>query len=206
MLDPKQITAVVVTKGDRDISAVLETLRPFGEVIVWDNGASQVRTWDAAADDWACDAAPEAKVYGRYLGAKRARFDTIYVQDDDCITDPLEILRLYNQHEQNIVMCNMKPGHAAAPYYQWRIKLVGFGAIFTKDQMDFSRYLCAFDHDEFFRIECDRIFTAFNECVTCEVPVTDMEYASAPDRLWRLQDHGARMRLVEKRLKEILGA
>lgn len=206
MLTPDQITAVVVTKGDRDIAPILETLKPFAEIIVWNNSAKQVTSFygGGSVAEWI----PEAAVYGRYLAAKRARFDTVYVQDDDCTTDPLEILRHYNETAAalgaHVVMCNMKPAHAVAAYYQWRIKLVGFGAVFAKSCIEFGPYFNRYDHDQLFRIECDRVFTALNECVVCQVPVTDTEYASDDDRLWRKSDHGERMREINIRLRGLL--
>lgn len=200
MLDPKQITAVVVTKGDRDIARVLESLSVFGETIVWDNGAKQVTSYYGGGSIG--ERIPEAAVYGRYLAAARARFDTVYVQDDDCLINPLEMLLFY---EPGKVICNMKPAHAAAPYYQWRIKLVGFGAIFEKRLIDFRAYLSGYENDRLFRIECDRVFTALNECVECQVPIVDLEYASDDDRLWRQADHGQRMREINARLRGMLG-
>jgi len=191
-MDPKKISAVIVTKGGRDLAPILKTLEPFGEVIVWDN---HERFGGVAADD--------AKVYGRYLGAKLAKHETIYVQDDDCLIAPLALLALYTDKMK--VLCNMKPGHSASPYYQWRIKLVGFGAFFQKYMVNFDSYLAQFPMDDFFKIECDRVFTALNVCVEAQVPVTDLDNASTPDRLWRLPDHGTRMQEVAKRMRYIMG-
>ena len=37
MLDPAEVTACLVTRGDVDMQPILETLLPYNEVIVWDN-------------------------------------------------------------------------------------------------------------------------------------------------------------------------
>lgn len=188
MIDPKDISAVIVTKGDRDLGPIFETLEPFGEVVVWNNSEEP----------------QDEKVYGRYIAAGvRASSELIYVQDDDCLIDPLALLEQWADQEK--VLCNMKPGHLAAAYYQWRIKLVGFGAFFNTDRIfKLEDYLDHYPNDDLFKIECDRVFTALNECETAVVPVEDLRYASDSDRLWKLPDHGDRMREIEKRLRNIV--
>jgi hypothetical protein len=78
-LNPAQITACLVTRGDVDMRPILDTL-PYGEVLIYDNSKEHV----------------DLKVYGRYEVVKRASNDVIYWQDDDVIfTEHKALLAAY---------------------------------------------------------------------------------------------------------------
>lgn len=66
MIDPKKVTACLVTRGNVPMERIKATL-PYGEILVWDNSKEHV----------------DLKVFGRYEVAKRAKNDVIYWQDDD---------------------------------------------------------------------------------------------------------------------------
>lgn len=201
-MDPKNISAVIVTKGGRDLAPILKTLEPFDEVIVWDNSMQDINRPEYANLHYIAPL-EDHKVYGRYCAALSAKHDTIYVQDDDCLIDPLALLALYTDKMK--VLCNMTEKHSAHPYYKWRIKLVGFGAFFQKSMVNFDSYTAQFPMDDLFMIECDRAFTALNVCVEAHVPITQMPYSGDQDRLWRLPDHGTRMQEINRRMRHILG-
>ena len=65
------ITGVIVTKGGYPIDDVVDSLHGLDEILVWDNSTK----------------ARNRFVYGRYIGAARARNNTVLVVDDDAIVN-----------------------------------------------------------------------------------------------------------------------
>jgi len=70
----KNVSAVLLSqkrqKEPEEIKKHIETIPFIDEVIVWANSPEDSK-----------------KAYGRYLGARNAKNDVIYVQDDDCIVE-----------------------------------------------------------------------------------------------------------------------
>lgn len=69
MLDPRNVTAVLITRGDQPemLSRIIDTL-PYPDVIVWDNSVR-----------------PNHRIASRYMAAMLADTDVVYSQDDDCL-------------------------------------------------------------------------------------------------------------------------
>lgn len=174
------VSAVIVTKGDKDIQPILNTL-PFKDIVVWDNSKKS----------------EDSKVYGRYLALNEARYNLVYTQDDDCIVDIESVIKAYTGYG---VVCNM-PQDRRREYYDG-IQLVGWGCVFRKDlaATAFSKYLSAFPLDELFLRECDRVFTYLNKTVLVDVPFSHMDYAHGFDRMGRESRHGNDMKEIRKRL------
>lgn len=136
------MTAVLVTRGDRDLRGIRASLRSFGEILVWDNSKRE-----------------NLKVYGRFAGARLARNQVIYVQDDDCLVDVESLVEAYTPGQ---IACTM-PAINWDHYRTTRVSLIGFGAIFHKARLEvFDRYLAMYPRDELFDRECDRVFTYLN--------------------------------------------
>jgi len=187
MIDPKQVTAIIVTKGDRAITPVLDSLSCFGVVSVWDNLRCRDR-----------------KVFERYLAAFSALTDFIYVQDDDCLVDGARHCREYDPASGEL-LCNMLKGHQA-DYLNWPgVSLVGWGSIFPRSMVDFSPYLSRYSEDDLFYRECDRVFTYLNRQKTrlIDIGVTHLEIAHGKDRLSLDPRHGNHMREIYQRLQGI---
>jgi len=190
MIDPKQVTAVLVTKGDIGLSpSLLDSLSIFGRLIIRDNSVI-VRRGGA-----------DRKVYGRYLAAQVATTDYIYFQDDDCIIDTQ---RLCEEYQAGELLCNMTEGHIKdySRYYPG-IALVGWGAIFPQSMLDFSAYLAKYPADELFDRECDRVFTWLNREKTriVDVGVEHLPHAHGGDRMGREARHGADLMEIMRRVK-----
>lgn len=180
MIDPKRVTAALVTDGSCDLAPVLATLKHFAGVEIWDNRQNN------------------RKVYGRYLAAASARTEYVYVQDDDCLIDSARLCAEYRPGE---LLCNMKPSHTA--YYKAiSLSLVGWGAIFPKVMIDFGPYLARFEDDLLFDRECDRVFTRLNwaKVRMVEIGVEDLPHAHAADRMGREPRHGADLQEIRRRL------
>lgn len=184
-IDPKLATAVVVTRGNRDLTPVLASLHCFGEVRVWDNSKQR-----------------DLKVYGRYVAGLWACNSIIYTQDDDAITVPEQICAEY---EPGKLACNMKPGHHEA-YRGTGMALVGHGAIFDQNMIDLSPYVDKYGTDELLYRECDRVFTYLHRDKQkwLALPITDLEYASDPETaMWMEKRHGDDLAKIRRRLQTL---
>lgn len=186
MIHPSSVSAVIVTKGGQDLSPILERLKAFAHVTVWDNSAG-----------------PDSKVLGRYLGASTSFIysDYVYVQDDDCLVDAEKLCAEYQPGE---LLCNVLPSHAKF-YAEIGMSLVGWGAIFPIMMIDWSRYLAKWPADELFQRECDRVFTLLNydKIRVVDIGVEHLPHAHAADRMGREGRHGRDLEEIKRRLAAI---
>lgn len=156
------ICCVLVTKGDVDLSPIIQTL-PFDEVVVWDNSQGE-----------------DLAVYGRYEAIIRNRADLIAVQDDDCIVPWEALLAEYREGER---LCNMD---VAKQTEYGHSSLIGWGAIFPREDpfKAFLRYAMRFDTTgERFRRTCDVVFTALCPFRRVDLGREDLSYWNAPGRM-----------------------
>lgn len=174
-------TAVLVTKGNVPLDEIKESIWIEDWLIfTWDNSKHL-----------------DFSVFGRFLQASQVEFprdqtDTlVYFQDDDCVTSPAEIVA---QWEPGKIVCNMPValGHRAN-YENHLDKLMGFGSVCERSLIKetFERYWKHFPIDAVCLREADRIFTGLNSerIKLVDVPVRHLEWATAPDRLYRQPDH-----------------
>ena len=158
------ISAVIVTRGNVDLSPILDSL-PFADVVVWNN---------RERDD--------LSVYGRYAGISEAKGDRIYVQDDDAVIDVERLLAEYRDGER---LCNMEAEHPV-PYPD--SSLVGWGAIFPREDPGkaFLRYgaVHATDSDEFYRC-CDVVFTSLAPFRRVDLGRKNLPHTADSDRMHR---------------------
>jgi len=147
-------------------------------------------------------------VFGRYVAACREDKNEplVYFQDDDCVTSPAEIVK---QWEPGKIVCNMPValGHRAN-YENQLDKLMGFGSACERSLIKetFERYWKYFPIDQVCLREADRIFTGLNAAriKLVDVPVRNLEWATAPDRLYRQAEHSAKTKLARLRVLEVL--
>lgn len=88
MISPAEVTAVLVTRGDVDLTPILDSLI-FENVEVYNNLAE-----------------PDLMTYGRVEAAKRAKTEIVYSQDDDIIhsaENQMTLLASYD--EERLVGC-----------------------------------------------------------------------------------------------------
>ena len=221
------VSAVLVTRGNVDMTGILASLPAEWERIVVDNGDRSVRVF-ARSGSLATvyrHGEGDMSVYGRYYGCRFARHETIYVQDDDVIvSDPAAIVQTWYQkwacscgatflHEtegvrhygeprgehnplcslhgdspETGVVCNMPP-EFRHEFYQDHA-LVGFGAAFHRELPGsvFNAYPI---RTAFFERTCDVPFTALTPRVLVDVPVTNLEWATGDDRMYKQPEHQA---------------
>lgn len=164
MLDPSLITAVIPTRGDVDMTEIRESLKPFGQVIVWNNAHGI-----------------DKKVYGRYMAVYGAENEIIYTQDDDCLVDWRKLLPHYHP---DMVTCNMP--HDRRYGYRDGTQLIGWGCLFhRRHAIVLEDYLTRYpgSYNDFFFRTCDRIFTKLNTCNLVAVPFRHLEHAYGDSRM-----------------------
>jgi hypothetical protein len=151
------VAAVLVTRGDVDLTPILDTL-PYDEVVIWDNSR---RSRDLAA-------------YGRYEAIKEARAEVIYFQDDDCLVTCHE--RLLGAYEDGKLLANMP---ARRLDYTDTV-LVGWGSLFRRDlpERAFARYADRYptDDEQFRRIGADFIFPMLTPWKRVDFGFQDLPY------------------------------
>ena len=191
-------TAVLVTKGNVSLHEVEASFAgnpsPFDLYQCWDNSTHL-----------------DFNVFGRYVAATKhypweTRQELIYFQDDDCVTSPAEIVKLW---EPGKIVCNMPVslGHRAN-YENQLDKLIGFGSVCERSLIKetFERYWKYFPIDQVCLREADRIFTGLNSerIKLVDVPVRHLEWATAPDRLYRQPDHAMMTYQARQRVISVL--
>lgn len=183
MINPQEVSACLITKDPvypRDVLNEVCKI-PFGEILVLTN----------------CDS-PHRK---HELFAK-AKYDTLYYQDDDSICPIRELLELANP---GIITCAMKPFHLEK-YKDSRIALLGWGSLFEKKVLlELHRYTDKYGEDHVFKRETERILTYFNfPQRRLNLPIYDLQSAFAPDRLSMQPGHYDFIPLVENRCSKLV--
>ena len=179
------VSAVIVTRGDVDLSEILDSLPRDWEHVVWDNSVRD-----------------NLSVYGRYAAIAECEHDLVYVQDDDCVLDPEAFDMLLDAYQPGHVVCNMPERFRT--YYP-DSALVGFGALFDRRLVEpvFARALGETGYftrllNPLFLRTCDVVFTALTPRVLVDAPYRDLPWATGPDRMYRRPEHvGERTRMLE---------
>jgi hypothetical protein len=198
-----RVAAVIVTRGDQDLTAVVTSLPEEWEVVIWDNSREE----------------HDLSVYGRYAAIERTDAELIYVQDDDCvvgapqaIVDTWDEMRALAEIEQTpdptaFIVCNMPPEFRHEFYEEHA--LVGFGACFHRDvpERAFRRWdnsgvpigvAGLREEIGFFRRTCDIVVTGLTPRVLVQVPVENLPWSYYWDRMYRQPEHQAeRVRMLD---------
>ncbi len=197
---PSAVSAVIVTRGDVDLTESLALLDRFDEVVIWNNTLEE-----------------DLAVYGRYAGIEQARNDVVFTLDDDC---------LVSHEAQDILLAAYQPGVIIAnmPEGRWDDYpdscLVGWGAVFDRDlprhafdelhrdalvrQTDIriaSRTIPAGEwcshYFRGFNRECDVVFTTLTPHTKIDAGFTHQPWAEDPARAMFLSPRPDRARMLE---------
>lgn len=139
MISAKDVSAVIVTRGDVDLRPILETL-PYEDVVIWDNSKRK----------------KDEGIYGRYLAIKQAKGKVIYFQDDDLLFTAHD--QLLDAYEPGKIVANMpSPWYEREGYDALGCALVGAGALVPRalPQKALVSYLHRYPMDDLFRTYCD---------------------------------------------------
>lgn len=219
------VSAIIVTRGDVDLTPILSLLPEEWEVLIWDNGRKELlRLQDRNVLERHSLPVQDLSVYGRYAAIQYASHDLIYVQDDDvlvsrpqAIVDEWLTVERFNlaQHPgmpyADHVVCNM-PQEFRHEFYRHHV-LVGFGAVFHRDapKKAFERAVIPMRPGDSggptilsslvspdFKRTCDIVFTGLTPRVLVDVAKEDLPWASAPGRMWTTPGHQEeRARMLE---------
>lgn len=185
MIDSALVSAVLVTKGDHDLSEIYDSLAQAGieDVVTWDN---------SQRENLIC--------YGRYAGIAEAKHDWIYHQDDDLISPVAEILAEVDpEGDRWQIVCNNRADE------QWR--LTAIGAVFHRDLADcFDDYIERHGFDADFCRVCDVVFAYQWPYRRITLGYRDLPWGTAPDRMYHQRDHMMVRERALDRVAAIVGA
>jgi hypothetical protein len=147
LLTPDQVSAVIVTRGDVDLTPILDSLI-FDDVVVWDNSVED-----------------DAMTYGRILATRRAKHEVIYSQDDDIIHTTENQLRILSEYEPNVLTgCMWKEWSDGAREQGIEsgyddLVFAGSGSVYDVHipWTAAAEYLANYPDDHFFRLWSDTI-------------------------------------------------
>lgn len=156
-----EVSAVIVTRGDVDVSTIVNSM-PFDQTVVWDNSKEL---------DFQC--------YGRFAGIARCKSDYIYVQDDDILVPVAELLRRYDGEG---VLANRKPDET--------YRFLGVGALFHRSAVDaFDKYLAVYPADHDFHRAADVVFAELNPYRSVWLGYAEFEWSRADNRMYKQPGH-----------------
>ncbi len=187
------MTAVIVTKGDVDLTPVLDSLI-FPEVIVWDNSVET-----------------NEMTYGRVQGAARATNPVIYSQDDDIVHSPQNQMMILAAYQPEVMTGCMWPDWSDGARRQGiengydDLVFPGSGSIsdYTIWAEAVDRYLGQWPHDDFFKLWCDTIIGIIAPTVQLDLRFDELPHADADDRMSHLPDAVALKTEAIRRAREI---
>lgn len=168
MIDPSLVSAVLVTKGDHDLSEIIASIENAGieDIVIWNN---------SERDDLSC--------YGRYAGIAEARNEFIYHQDDDLVAPVAQVLEAYDPVADRFsVVANNRADE------EWL--LTGIGTVFHRDLADcFEQYIALYGFDSDFCRVSDIVFAYQHPYRRIVLPYRNLPWAADPDRMHLQPDH-----------------
>lgn len=179
MIEPSKVSAVLVTRGDVDLSEILASIAAAGieDVIVWNNAERSA--------DLSC--------YGRYAGIAEARHEFIYHQDDDLIAPISELLAEYDPVEdRQTIVANNRADET------WL--LTAMGTLFHRSlgETCFDRYISLYGFDADFCRVSDVVFAYQHPYRRVVLGYRDLPWQTAANRMYHQPDHY----LVRERARE----
>lgn len=160
-------TAVIVTRGDIDLTPVLESLPEEWPIAIWDNSQQP----------------EDLKVYGHFAALPEVETDYVYMQDDDAICPARELLAAWDEEKhRDVILLNEADGET--PWISW-------GAIFRKDlpAPPIQRYIDAYGMSDDVLLWCDMIFSTLTPWVNVDLGRDSLPHAYATNRMWAQPGH-----------------
>jgi hypothetical protein len=165
VIDPFDVSAVIITRGDNDLMPIIDRLVGYSEILIW-------------SDD-----REDHGVYGRYELVAEALNDVVYLQDDDCSIPRATQLALLEAYEPGVLVANW--GHGENPDGYEDVALVHGGAVLDRDlpARAFARYLEHFPYDDDLEREADMIVGCLTPHKYLHLPYDILPLASHPSRM-----------------------
>jgi hypothetical protein len=134
-----EVTACIITRGDLDMTPIIETIPSDWELSVWDPARR-----------------PDEGVWGRYVLVADAKTPLVYLQDDDVIFRGQRALLHQWRATPDLMLCNWPHGTTGPRCFD-DCGLMHAGAIVKRDSMlrGVEAYLEHWPHDLDFSRDCD---------------------------------------------------
>jgi len=174
-----KITAVLITKEKEYPKEVLDSLLgKFDEILIKTECPS---------------------ILARYELAQQAKNEVIYLQDDDCLVDVDLLKTKYNGQLTNFISAGHQQFYAACG-----MTLIGWGALFPKSMLNFSRYLDKFGVSPLFLREADRVFTYLNQPFnSIVIEIKHLPTASSSGRMYTTNEHWETLKLIQQQCAQL---
>lgn len=184
MIDYSKVSACLNTKEAVYPKEVLDHISkfPWGEILILTHSDSPYRKHELFA---------------------KAKYETIYYQDDDAIC-PIEAIMEYSKPD--LINVAMKDGHYIAHANNRATMGLGWGSLFPKKLLEsLKRYTDVYGEDAVFKRETERIFTYLNYPQNrMALPIFDLPSAYDESRLWRQPDHNNYKAVAEERCSRLV--
>lgn len=184
MINPREISCCLITKDPTYPQEILNHISkfPWGEILILTHSDSPFRKHELF---------------------KKAKFETIYYNDDDAICPIADLLLLSDPNTINVAM---KEGHYNAYKNNKATMGLGWGAIFPKAKLESLKlYTDTYGEDDVYKRETERILTYLNYPQNRLVlPITDLPSATDGTRLWQQPHHNDYRFLAEQRCEKLL--
>jgi hypothetical protein len=182
------VTAVITTRGDVDMSPVLDSLEPvFGDrIVVWDNSEREV----------------DMAVYGYFAALREVTTEYAYTQADDALVDAGALLRAWTPEDADRILLNVADGDTP-----W----ISFGGLFRKDLPNdpinqyIDRYHDGQLHDDVL-LWCEVIFCEFTTWRNVDLGKQDLPWCAAANRMWTQPTHYSEQQRIRERAQALLVA
>ncbi len=186
-LDPRDVSAIIPTRGDVDLQPVLDTI-PFDDVVVWDNSKETV----------------DLKPFGRFAAIPRTKNPVIFWVDDDVIFTEYDKLLL--AYEPGVVVCNMDQDWIDGAGYGDFLAMTGAGSLCDADMPEriFDVYLQHYPVDDDFLVEADFIFGTLAEFKRVDLGYTARPFSDDATRLYTQPGQTERKHAMIKRCRDLL--
>ncbi len=175
MIHPSEVSAVLVTRGNVDMTEILDQLTADGieDIVIWNNAERQ--------RDMSC--------YGRYLAIGEAKNEYIFHQDDDLVSPAGELLKHYDPvRDRHSILMNNRIDE------EW--PLTAIGALFHRDLADcFDEYVAEYGFDDDFCRVCDVVFAYQHPIRRLVLGYRDLPWASDPASSMYLEDGHMHVRI-----------
>ncbi len=176
MITPDQVSAVLVTRGNVDMTEILDQLTADGieDIVIWNNAERD----------------PDLSCYGRYAAISEAKNEYIFHQDDDLVSPVGELLKHYDPvRDRHAILMNNRIDE------EW--PLTAIGALFHRDILPgtFDSYIEEYGFDDDFCRVCDVIFAYQHPIRRVVLGYRDLPWASDPASSMYLEDGHMQVRI-----------
>ena len=177
-MHPSEVTAVIVTRGDVDLTPVLDSLI-FDDVVIWNNRERH-----------------DEMTYGRLLALYEARNDVIYSQDDDIIHSPENQRDIVAAYEPGVLTGCMWPEWSDGARRQGiengydDLVFPGSGSVYDQETAfeAIAAYRSHYELDDFMRLWSDTIIGIIAPTKQLPLAFAELPHADNDNRMSHMED------------------